>query len=827
MAKYGYILLFLFSAGLPAALPASSGQFVFLTNLYDWFPLPMISGVVFTLLVSLSLLFLSSRWRFLLAIICAVLLCIFTYLRLIEVIYQQIPVMFEGTDITVEGRVTGLPTHRDGNSQFVFIVDTTRIDDEILVELGSSRFFGNRDVLSGQRIRLSWRTDVVIRPAQKWRFTVRLKRPRGMVNPRGFDYQAWLLRQGIMATGYVKAAKEDAFLGEYDGDYLSAWRFRFVNLFSRYVDDVQYVGIFKALLAGDKSDITNAQWWIFNDTGTVHLMAISGLHVGLVTSLVYFLSRLLIRPLCFIIPFLFYRHLPSIFSILAALCYSALAGFSLPTQRVLIVVVLLGFCNVCGIRCRLSWLLALAALMTTVLDPFSFTQPGFWLSFLAVVTLIYVFGYRSGGLSKKFSLLLTQLVLFFGLLPVMGMLGSPLSFSSPLANLLAVPVVSVVILPSLCVWLFVSLIPWLGDDMSTMLLMWIDSAFHWLMLCLEYIQRISLLWTVPQVSGWLIALSIVCVLCFLSTRLLRLQLISCVVLLVTVIGYSHRKTSHLALTVLDVGQGLSTVLRYTSSEKKDKDNVIVYDLGARYSERFNMGERVVYPYLSSLNIGRVDTLIVSHSDNDHAGGYSGFIHRMSVSQVMAGESEKLMASDSLLDTVSCNNMSTFMAPSLERLASREPNGVSLQILWPRNENESHDAWLLKANNRSCVLLVTYRGKKILFMGDTEAKVEHYLLRHDLLPKNIDVLIAGHHGSKTSSSIGFVHRVKPKVVIFSSGFNNRYHHPHPSVTDRYRRIGSRLINTADSGAVQIEFNDKGLFNVRLERLEYARLWFFGQ
>jgi len=813
--------------GMPVLTSLSFSNYQFLESLASVLPFSASWGVAFTftLLLMCGLVRLSLFLRCVIGCVLALLLCIFTFLRLFDITSHQLPVDLEGIDFIVEGHVKGLPSVDNGNAKFLFQVD--RIDEVLVTGLSRPH---EQSVLLGETIRLSWRSAQELRPGHMWRFNVRLKRPRGGVNPQGFDYQAWLLRQGVMAAGYVKASEDNAHIGESANEYFSQWRFGFVRFCNTYSDNVRYMGIFKALLVGDKTDITSEQWWVFNDTGTVHLMAISGLHVGLITALVYLVCNVFVRPLCFVLPFGVSRCLPIVFSSLAAFMYAALAGFSLPTQRVLIVVMLLNVTKLCGIRCDIFWLLVIAAVIVTLIDPFSFLQPGFWLSFLAVFILIYVFGHRPGNISKTTMLILTQAALFFGLLPAMGTLGAVISFSSPLANMLAVPIVSIIILPFLFLWAFVSSLSMVSHSVSILLLQCIDTIFHLLMQCLIQLQSMSVLLSLPLTVRYLVVAALLAVGLLLSPRFFRFHILCLILLLNVAYGYSRHKRG-MSLTVLDVGQGLSAVLQISTPEKIQ---TLVYDLGARYSKTFNMGERVVYPYLMSNNTHQVDTLIVSHSDNDHAGGFNGFIKRMPVTHVLAGEPEKLIGYADDTEVTDCSDViDTDVLPLTNTLKE-----LNFQILWPRSDledtaqnkgNNRRDYkrlnWPYRANNRSCVLLVSYGKKTLLFMGDVESQVEKYLLHNNLLPKNVDVLIAGHHGSKTSSINDFVSWVQPKVVVFSSGYKNRYHHPHPDVVSRYTMVGSRILNTANDGAIQIYFNDSDFLSIQLAREGRMPLWFF--
>lgn len=385
-------------------------------------------------------------------------LCIFlsgycmTSIQLGSAIDRQIPTNIEGIDISIDAEVVGLPSVKPPNGTN----RNVRFDARILVAHYSGRKYEGKkidiDGLKGKQVRLSWRqnkSEPHVRAGQYWRFFVRLKRPRGLANPGGFDYQAWLIQQGMSATGYVRTQNNNALLAERSESFFDSLRQALDQQLFSYKSS-EMIGVMRALIIGDKSRISASQWDVLAKTGTAHLMAISGLHIGLVATFTFvFVRKLLPVVIVSNTRISILRAAPAIASIVASSIYAGVADFAIPTQRALTIVVLLNVSYITGRRPGIMCLILYAAACVLLINPFASLQNGFWLSFGAVSCLIFCFANRSPKIGNVKAIFVAQLIVFVGLAALLAIRQLPISLLSPLANLIAVPVVSFLVIPSL------------------------------------------------------------------------------------------------------------------------------------------------------------------------------------------------------------------------------------------------------------------------------------------------------------------------------------------------------------------------------------------
>ena len=675
---------------------------------------------------------------------------------------QALPSALENHSLQVEGVVRGLPeTLPGGRVRFRF---------EIACYYDNSPGCHTLPL----ETRLSWYHNAPeLHPGERWRLWVRLKRPHGFANPGGFDYERWLLAAGIRATGYVRGKRHNQRLSRRSGPGVQALRGRISRQISAKLGNTPEAALLRALGVGDRSRMTPAQWQVLRSTGTSHLLAISGLHVGLVAGLVFLLAGRLWRwtGLCTVWPA---RHAAALASIMAALGYALLSGFQVPAQRALIMIsvfMLSGFASQRPSPWH-SW--ALALLLVLLVDPLSVLKPGFWLSFCAVASILYLSVGYQGHLPKWRSLFRVQLVLPVALLPLGWIWFQQLSVVAPLANLLAIPWVSFLVVPPLLVGL-VCLPLW--PAVSTALLAFAAGSVHLLWIGLAWLGGGSgNLLHLPAFTATGMLLVIAGMVCLLAPATLALRLAGLLLLVPVMLGPSPRPAQgDVWLTVLDVGQGLSAVIQ-------TRRHLLVFDAGPAFRSGFNAGEAVVTPYLRWLGYGFVDRLMLSHADNDHAGGAEGVRAGFPVGSVTSGEPQALKFS-----------------PVSRCLEGQHWvwDAVRFEILSPDSDARA------TGNNASCVLRVSARdGRSILAPGDIERAVEHRLLRQNPDKLAASVLLVPHHGSLTSSSPGFVSAVKAQLVIFSTGYLNRFGFPKNKVSQRYRAAGATLLNTAEEGAIQV-------------------------
>jgi competence protein ComEC len=702
--------------------------------------------------------------------------------------HSMLPVEMEGQDTLLRGRVCGLP-----HTQVNFQREVRRFQ----LCLHAPAKDKNRQGLPVlfNRVLLSWYDGQPVVPGQQWQLLVRSKRPRGFVNPAGFDYQVWLAQHGIDATGYVREDSRNRVLEQSPvSEPVSAVRFRLRQQLASLQEGFANTDIINALVIGDKSRLGSERWRVLTRTGTNHLMVVSGLHVGLVALLVYWLTNWLVRLPVFPLLWRPAENYAALAATIAAFAYGALAGFSLPTLRacIMVVAVMLGRLLCRTIPAPLAWCLALTGVL--LVDPLAGQSMGFWFSFAAVAALMFLSVPRCGGIGGWQRWVLPQVAVFLVLAPLLAINFGQVSLLSPLANLLAIPIMSFIVVP-LCLLGAASLL--FSERFGSLLLGLADLAIDKLWLILEYLADSfpALLVPLATDSSALVAIALVGTVLLLAPRGLPLRCagaLLCLPLLWPLSLESYR----LRVTALDVGQGLAVLV-------ETKTHNLLYDTGPRYSARFDAGSGVIAPMLRARRIHYLDRLVLSHADSDHVGGMAGVLDNIEVGKVSAGDRVRQPG-----------------LPACRAGESWSWDGVDFAFLHPPGD------YYGKGNNRSCVLLIRTGFTTILLPGDIEATIERRLIEQHPELRGTDVVIAPHHGSKTSSTASFIRYLAPRYGVFSAGYRSRFNHPHPRVVERYRENGVTLLNTADRGAIEFVVDKNGVLAEPVgERQRRHRYWYW--
>jgi competence protein ComEC len=723
-----------------------------------------------------------------------------------------------GRDLTVTGYIQGLPELDGRRQRFNLRVKSavTAGGESIPAELFPAK------------LQLSWysyqrkgaKLDIPsLAIGDEWQVRVRLKRPRGFVNPAGFDYQAWLLRHGIGATGYVVAHRSNRQMlsGEkkfrFD-DWINQQRHQLQQWVMAHSESSER-GILIALLIGDSALVDKNQWARMQQTGTSHLIAISGMHVGFLAIFGFYVGLWLGKCIQLV-----WHRCPALMiawwsAIICASFYSALAGFNIPTVRTLIMLAVFYFACLWRRSINIADIFCLALALVVVLDPLAAFDMGFWLSFGAVALLLIYFsgrlipkhtakpwsGYTAANMVVGF--IRSQWLMFIGLFVPLSVLVSSVSLVAPIANAIAIPLITFLVVPLL---LISAAIRNLFGSASDFLL----SGAGWLMELLKsFLEALLVIggsWSSPVVAfrpelAVLFALCS-CVLILPKGLFSRALGWSCL-LLGALLSFFIEPPNQpdLQLSVLDVGQGSAVVVQVGK-------HTLVYDVGPKYSDNFDAGGGIVAPYLYSQGVEHVDRLVVSHGDMDHAGGLTGLLEKISVDQLFAGEPQKILPA--IRDKTATKNC--------HQVAEWSWQSVRFQFLqFPQLARAN-------ANNHSCVLLISYGDQHILLPGDIETSIENQLIRAQQLPEKLTLLLAAHHGSRTSSGVGFVNKMQPEIVVYSAGYRSQHGHPHPQVRQRFQAVGSREMNTAESGAILFEWDHNELQQVREYRQSNRRYWF---
>ncbi len=693
---------------------------------------------------------------------------------------KELPASIEMVDLEAEGVIASLPEQHSRYTRFNFQIEQmTHNGDE---------------VQSPGLVRLGWYDDAPeVRVGERWHLRLRLKRPHGFINQGGFDYSGWLFRSGIRATGYVRERGDNRLLDDSDPAYeLQRLRQRVRELVLRAVPTAQAAAMVNALAIGDRSYIDRATWDMFAATGTSHLVAISGLHIGIVAGLAYFMMLQLWRLVGWLTLRVPAQQGAAVAALLAATIYAALAGFAVPTQRALIMLAVLLGAGILRRSGQPARNLAIALFMVVLWDPMAVLSIGFWLSFAAVGVILYGITGRHGesGLFWKWGRV--QWLVTIGLAPLLIAAGLKVSLAAPIVNLIAVPLFSFIVVPMVLGGLLLSLFT---EAIGFPLL----AAAGWL---LQYgvdllsqlagVEWLTWVRSTPPLWVWLPAL--LGILILLMPRGLPARWLAIVLLSPLLLTSPQRpQMGALWFTQLEVGDGLAIVLQTAN-------HTLLYDLGPRYSDSFDAGSAVVVPFLRERGITRVDRIIVSHGDMDHQGGLQSTLEYV--------QSRLLLSSEP-------GRISGFSAAPCETPAQWSWDGVDFEILHPAPGH----SW--RGNNASCVLRVANGVSSILLPGDIKRRVEARLAATVGERLDVDIVVIPHHGSKSSSSPGFIRRVSPIYALASTAYHSRHGFPRAEVTARWEEEGAILFTSAESGAIEFRIPATGVLHMPTRLRHLAR------
>ncbi|QSN62683.1 ComEC/Rec2 family competence protein [Caballeronia sp. M1242] len=762
---------------------------------------------------------------------------------------QHLPVEFEQRDIELTGFVRGLPEPQAEGTRFLFEVE--------------SNGAGLRNF--PRIVRLLWAPAVPpgLVAGQRWTLTARLKRAHANANFALRDGEVTLLERGIRATGAVSASRPARRLrGDAIGPWLAIdrWRARIRQRIETVLADAPHRGIVVALAVGAQDSVSDADWAVLRATGTSHLVAISGLHIGFVAGLAAFTcgfvwKRIRLRG----VPAPLVVAAPKVAALGAAsfaAFYAALAGFNVPTQRTLWTLAVFAVAFVGGRRPAASVVLAWALALVLIVDPWAVTSPGFWLSFVAVAAILHgiaAYGRHAkkapsddtddwlAGMeardpllpdevasgqavadapSRKPSRSLTsachraadkirghlassarvQYAVTLSLAPLTAYWFSQIPLVGPLANAFAIPWISFVVTPATLVALI------LPAPLDVPMLHLAHSALCILFDALERLADAGpawSLWHLRQPGMFALAASLAGAAWALAPRGWPLRFAVPLTWLPLLVPASNGVADGaVRVTALDIGQGSALVVETAR-------HTLLFDAGPG-PESTHAGERIVAPYLLATGVRSLDALVVSHSDSDHAGGAPAVLQAVAVRQLLAS----LPASHPLWSDAKKRGGDTLRCVAGQHWIW---DRVDFRVLWP-------DPGPLTGtpNHQACVLKVTNAaGRAALFTADIEADVERTLLARDAAALRADVLIVPHHGSRTSSTEPFLDSVGPLAAVFQVGYRNRFHHPNPTVYARYRLRDIALTRSDEDGAARIDMGEEIVLD--RYRQTHARCW----
>ncbi|WP_116135932.1 DNA internalization-related competence protein ComEC/Rec2 [Trinickia diaoshuihuensis] len=768
---------------------------------------------------------------------------------------ELLPSAWELRELTVTGHVRGLPTQGAASARFFFALDRDDLD-AVRHATGVERF---PSILQLNWARGRGGEPPRLKPGDRWRLTVRLKRPHGPANFLGYDAEAAWLARGVRATGNVVAAAAAQRLsgaGGGIGTAIDRARFALRERVARALASAEHRGIVTALAIGTQDTIADADRVVLRRTGTSHLVAVSGLHIGFVAAVCGALAAWIWRRSCGLGRILARRGarewpllvptpvVAALAAVASAAGYAALAGFNVPAQRALWMLVVVSAAFLWGRGVSSSLVLAWAAVLVLIVDPWAVTAAGFWLSFGAVACIALTLRSRLrvrgedeepddaiavvratdpawraplepsqharrqrwrrllATLRRRcFDAVRAQWAVTVGLAPLTAFWFSQVSLIGPLANAVAVPWVSVLVVPIVLVAVV------LPAPLDALAYQFAHTLLAPLMRVLSALSQWP--WAdghPPQPSLWALASALAGSALSLMPRGWPLRWAAPLAWLPLALPPpSGIAQGAFRLTALDVGQGAAIVV-------ETRRRTLLFDAGPG-AESTHAGERIVVPYLRAAGIAGLDMLVVSHGDADHAGGVPAVLASAGAAQVIAGLPSEHRVWDAARGA---------LAERLRCAAGQRWrwDGVDFEVLWPEPGPLPR-----RSNEQSCVLKVSGADMSALLTGDIGAPSERALLRRAPEALRADVLLVAHHGSRTSSTEPFLDSVDPRVAVFQVGYRNRFRHPHPHVWSRFQARGIELARTDRDGAVRIATKD-GRLTIERYRASHARYWMDG-
>src|SRR5882672_6394420 len=718
----------------------------------------------------------------------------------------------EGRDLRITGTIASLPAQLERGSRFEFAVE--EVDGGVHVPA---------------RIALSWyasdASDANVRAGQRWQFTVRLRRPHGTFNPGGFDLEAWLLERNVRATGYVRAEGETARAN--DGTASDAaplliddlvWRPDLLvdrardvlrERLQQQLQDRRYGGVLLALVLGDQRAISEADWQLFNRTGISHLVSISGLHITMIAGLAALVAAFIWRRSRWLLRAAPRQTIAALAALLAALLYCLLAGWGVPAQRTFFMLGTVALAVVLRVASAPATTLALAAAVVCLIDPWAVIAAGFWLSFGAVAAIFWVTSGRVARPSENWRDKLgiavrVQAAVTLALLPMTLVLFQQVSLVSPLANAVAIPLVSFIVTPLALIAAAFAVLPEPLPLVAGPLL----AAAHGLFELLAHGLSSIVQWPgasvpLPAPPQWTLLGAGAGVLWLLAPPGWPARWLGAIWLVpLAVWPVARPHADELWVTAFDVGQGMALLI-------ETERHVVLYDTGPRYSPDADAGSRVIVPYLRWRGIDRIDLLVVSHLDIDHSGGTPAVLANVAVTET--------------LSSIDPQHALVRGARNLDRCRAgqqRRFDAATLRVLRPLASDYARPR--MSTNAMSCVVSVELGAVRVLLTGDLPAREEAEMTARvgDLATT---LLVAPHHGSHSSSSPEFLAATGPRWVVFQAGYRNRFGHPAADVIERYQLLDARMRRTDFDGAVQWRLIGDGAVRVEAWRTDHRRYW----
>lgn len=711
----------------------------------------------------------------------------YTVYRILEF---QLPLAWEGLPLIIKGKIDTIPfAYFSKNKKKKTIFFKIKINEICYQEkcLHDKAIFR----LQGENLKL------LPHAGEYWQFPVILKRIHGTFNNGIINKEFIAFRDGVRAEGkilitkthFIKRIKEASWWS------IDAKREIVLNQLKLYLPNTTTSHWIIALLIGERHDVLPEEWRVLRQTGTNHLFAIAGLHLGLLAGMIYWMTGKCLK----IFPTIFLRvslpYLAHGAACISIFLYSTAAGFSIPTLRAFCMYAMYAASLYARWSIKTWQIWSLALLFTLIFDPLAILQESFWLSFVIVAWIIFYFKNRTHTIKKNkfpffYELIKMQMVISLGVCALSIYFFSEISLIGFVANLISVPWLECFVLPF--AWMGVLSLPF-SHSFTVVLFSLADMSLQGLWSVLNFFTHLpfAVFKIVLPISGILFVFFLT--ICCLLPRGLKYYFFI-MIGLIALIRYEKNVNPIIypKLTILDVGQGLAILF-------ETQHHTLVYDTGGALPPFYDSGETIIAPILLGHHRNQIDKLIISHGDLDHRGGANYLIKHFLIKDILTS------APQYFKQAVLC-----------VKGQSWQWDNVNFSMIFPEKNT------ILKGNNASCVLKINYGNQSILLPGDIEKAAQLEMLKDDEL-KAVTILIAPHHGSKTSYQETWMNIIHPQHVIFAIGYNNKFYFPHTMILEKYRELGSQLWNTADCGQIEFELFKSQPPHIICHRKEHARIW----
>jgi competence protein ComEC len=727
----------------------------------------------------------------------------------------QLPAIYHNQILELKGKISGVP-YAEKNSDTTKNIKTQ--DVKLILLAQELCLVGRCEKLdTPQKIKLYGQilldNKQMLHAGDSLTVIAKIKKPWGLSNPGGYDAEKNLFFNQIKATGNIQK------LVSHQVSCHTIFSFNIDKLRQKISDNMlaslekdKLSGMLIGLTIGVTDRITSNQWALLRETGTTHLIAISGLHISLIGGLIFGVMNFFWRRAERLVLWLPAKIAAAYLTLIFTWGYGWLAGMSIATERACLMMTALMLAIILKLRMSATFVFGLSLVVILLMDPFAVLSMGFWLSYLAIGVLMFATGNRVWFSPEQHisKLLRPQVAVFIGLLPVSLYFFQSASLISPLINLIAIPWVSFVVTPAclLSALAFMLNLDWLGSLFIILAkyLYWpLWEGMQWI------IKLFPMIWHFALPSGalglgWFV-LSMLGVLILLLPKGVpyKKRIGSCLAGSLLFYQPANLKMDECQFALLDIGQGLASVVL-------TKNHVLIYDVGPKWKEN-DSGTQIIEPFLNYYHIKNIDSIMISHTDLDHRGGLDSLLMHYKINKLYTSEVERLTKKADL------NHNQPILCQAGQ---SWVWDGVAFEVLHPSLESS---AGMLQKNrnNLSCVLKVSTGKSSILLTGDIESEAEKILVNTYRQKLGSSILIAPHHGSQTSSTPDFIEQVKPDYVLFPTGKDNRFGFPRAAVITRYQELGSQLYNTAAHGAILFKLTPEGVGQPIVWREKQTRFW----